>query len=101
MTQQVLPEIEAIKSGAMERFDIAGRPITIANVDGRFYAFDDTCTHLHCSLAKGRLTGTTVKCACHGSEFDVRSGQVLKGPANQPVRTYRVDPKTDTLQVDS
>ncbi|HEX5575630.1 MAG TPA: Rieske 2Fe-2S domain-containing protein [Gemmatimonadales bacterium] len=101
MTQQVLPEIEAIKSGAMERFDIAGRPITIANVDGRFYAFDDACTHLHCSLAKGRLTGTTVKCACHGSEFDVRSGQVLKGPANQPVLTYRVDPKTDTLQVDS
>jgi nitrite reductase/ring-hydroxylating ferredoxin subunit len=51
------------------------------------YAFDDTCTHMGCSLANGELEGTTVTCACHGSQFDVTSGAVLRGPAQRPVRS--------------
>jgi nitrite reductase/ring-hydroxylating ferredoxin subunit len=51
------------------------------------YAFDDTCTHMGCSLANGELDGTTVTCACHGSQFDVTTGAVLRGPAQRPVRS--------------
>jgi nitrite reductase/ring-hydroxylating ferredoxin subunit len=100
MAQQLLHEIGAIKPGAMAAFDIADRRVALANADGTLYAFDDACTHRHCSLAKGRLSGTTVTCICHGSEFDVRTGKVLRGPATQPVRTYHVDAETGTVQVD-
>jgi 3-phenylpropionate/trans-cinnamate dioxygenase ferredoxin component len=34
------------------------------------------------------LRETTVTCACHGSKFDVSSGAVLQGPAQEPVHTY-------------
>ncbi len=100
MAQPVLSEISAIKPGAIAAFDVSGRRVSVANVDGAFFAFDDACTHRHCSLAKGHLSGTTVTCACHGSQFDVRTGNVLRGPAAQPIRTYRVE-SDGTVQVDA
>ena len=100
MAQQVLSEIGSVAAGSMESVTIGDRKVAVANVDGTFFAFDDTCTHRGCSLAAGHLSGTTVTCRCHGSEFDVRTGAVLKGPAQQPVRTYRVDADTHMVHVD-
>ena len=76
--------------GKMRVFDVAGATVNVASVDGHLYAFDDTCTHRGCSLAKGELHGTTVTCPCHGSQFDVTSGAVLRGPAARPVRSRLV-----------
>lgn len=76
-----------VRPGQMRVFDVSGIKVNVASVDGRVYAFDDTCTHTGCSLAKGKLNGTTVTCRCHGSQFDVTSGAVLRGPASRPVRS--------------
>jgi nitrite reductase/ring-hydroxylating ferredoxin subunit len=32
-----------------------------------------------------------VVCPWHGSQFDVRTGEVKAGPADAPIRTYRVE----------
>jgi 3-phenylpropionate/trans-cinnamate dioxygenase ferredoxin subunit len=79
--------------GQMSVFDVAGTKVNVANAAGHLYAFDDTCTHQGCSLARGHLEGTTVTCSCHGSQFDVTSGAVRRGPAERPVRSrvVRVD----------
>jgi 3-phenylpropionate/trans-cinnamate dioxygenase ferredoxin component len=76
-----------VADGQMRVFDVAGTKVNVANASGHLYAFDDTCTHMGCSLARGELEGTTVTCACHGSQFDVTSGAVLRGPAQRPVRS--------------
>jgi nitrite reductase/ring-hydroxylating ferredoxin subunit len=31
-----------------------------------------------------------IMCQCHGSEFDVTTGAVLRGPAVQPLDVYEV-----------
>ena len=79
-----------VAAGQMVVFDVAGTTVNVANAEGRMYAFDDTCTHRGCSLAMGDLDGTVVTCACHGSQFDVTSGAVLRGPADRPVRSRLV-----------
>jgi 3-phenylpropionate/trans-cinnamate dioxygenase ferredoxin subunit len=89
-----------VKPGDVVAIEVRGTPIAIANVDGTFYAFDDTCTHEQCSLADGELSGTTIACMCHGAEFDVRTGQVLAPPAPSPVKVYRIRVDGDRLQVD-
>jgi 3-phenylpropionate/trans-cinnamate dioxygenase ferredoxin subunit len=76
-----------VADGQMRVFDISGTKVNVTSADGHLYAFDDTCTHQACSLANGELAGTTVTCACHGSQFDVTSGAVLRGPAERPVRS--------------
>jgi nitrite reductase/ring-hydroxylating ferredoxin subunit len=88
-----------LKEGAMLAFEVLETKITVANVSGAFYAFDDTCTHLQCSLAEGELKETTVTCRCHGSEFDVTSGAVLQGPAREPVETYETRLEDGTLKI--
>jgi diguanylate cyclase (GGDEF)-like protein len=76
-----------VVDGRMRVFDVAGTKVAVANAGGRLFAFDDLCTHAACSLADGSLDGTTVTCPCHGSQFDVTSGTVVRGPARLPVRT--------------
>ena len=89
----------AMRPGALALIDIAGRRIAVANIDGVFYAFDDTCTHEQCSLAEGDLDGTKVVCACHGAEFDVRTGEVLAPPAKVPLKVYPVRLVDDALRI--
>lgn len=90
-----------IPAGAIVAVDGRGARIAIANVGGTYYAFDDACTHEQCSLAEmGDLAGTTVTCTCHGSEFDVRTGNVLAPPATVPVRVYRTRVEGDALQIE-
>ena len=79
-----------VSPGEMRVFDLEGTRVNVANAGGHLYAFADTCTHMGCSLANGRLDGTVVTCACHGSQFDVTSGAVLRGPAQRPVRSFAV-----------
>ena len=72
-------------------------PIAVFNVDGSFYAIDDTCTHETFSLADGYLEGTQVECALHFARFDLETGEALCLPATVGVRTYPV--KTEDGQV--
>ena len=89
-----------VAEGALEAFDVGGVRVAVANVGGTFHAFDDTCTHLQCSLADGDLEGTVVTCSCHGSRFDVTTGDLLRGPAQKPVRSYPARVENDALQIE-
>ena len=90
----------SINPGALALVELAGTRIAVANVDGVFYAFDDACTHEQCSLAEGDLEGAKVICACHGAEFDVRTGEVLAPPATEPLRVYPVHVSDDALHIE-
>ncbi len=46
-----------VNEGEMAAFDVGGKRVTVAHVDGSFYAFGDVCTHACCSLADGELEG--------------------------------------------
>jgi nitrite reductase/ring-hydroxylating ferredoxin subunit len=91
--------VDDLEEGELRAFDVPGATIAVANVAGTFYAFDDACTHLQCSLAEGDLEEAVVICPCHGSEFDVRNGEVLQGPARESVETYETRIEGGSLQV--
>ena len=75
------------------------RRVSVARVGGKLYAFDDLCPHEACPLSSGLLTGTTLMCQCHGSQFDVTNGAVLRGPATEPLTTYEVREENGEIQV--
>jgi nitrite reductase/ring-hydroxylating ferredoxin subunit len=93
-------ERAAVGEGELAAFDVGGERIAVANVGGTLHAFGDTCTHLQCSLAEGHLDGTVVTCPCHGSQFDVTTGGVLRGPAQEPVRSYASRVENDAVRVE-
>jgi nitrite reductase/ring-hydroxylating ferredoxin subunit len=79
---------------------IDGHEIAVAHLDdGTWVAFDNSCTHEDCPLAEGDLEGDQIICHCHSSAFDVRTGEVLEGPADEPIAVYAVRIENGQLQV--
>ncbi|HZY41934.1 MAG TPA: Rieske 2Fe-2S domain-containing protein [Anaerolineae bacterium] len=64
--------------------------VAVFNVGGTFHATQNECTHKLGPLNEGLLDGRIIECPWHGSKFDVCTGQVILGPAKQPLKTYRV-----------
>ncbi|HEV3227547.1 MAG TPA: Rieske 2Fe-2S domain-containing protein [Acidimicrobiales bacterium] len=75
--------------------------VSVARVDDRLYAFDDlcTCSEIPCPLSGGLLEGTTLMCQCHGSRFDIATGAVLSGPADEPLNRYEVQEVDGDIRV--
>lgn len=59
-------------------------------------AFDATCTHAGCMVSGTGDDGTLV-CPCHNSVFAADSGDVVSGPATQPLAA--VDAEVDGADV--
>jgi Rieske Fe-S protein len=55
---------------------------------GEFKAFSAVCTHLQCLV--DRVAGGTIDCPCHGSEFSVKNGSVVSGPAPSPLPAQKI-----------
>jgi nitrite reductase/ring-hydroxylating ferredoxin subunit len=100
MGEVSVTDLDGLRGRELAAFAVNGNRIAIAKVGDVFYAFGDTCTHQGCSLADGKLTGTTVTCPCHGSEFNVTNGEVLQGPAGEPVRSYPIRVEDGVLTAD-
>jgi cytochrome P450/nitrite reductase/ring-hydroxylating ferredoxin subunit len=86
-------------AGTLRRVEVGETAVCVARTDDGWLAFDDTCTHEECSLAEGELDGEVVICPCHGSEFDVRTGDVVTPPALDPLPIYEAREDGGTLFV--
>ena len=64
--------------------------IAVFNIEGRFYAVEDVCTHDGGELAGGEIHGFEIECPRHGARFDLRTGAALCLPAYQPTATFPV-----------
>jgi nitrite reductase/ring-hydroxylating ferredoxin subunit len=79
---------------------VDGLEIAFARLDdGSWAAFQDSCTHEECPLSDGDLDGERIICYCHSSAFDVRTGEVLRGPAEDHLTVYEVRVEGGELQV--
>ncbi len=63
--------------------------------EGGYYALSLLCTHLGCIV---NVTPEHFSCPCHGSHFD-RRGNVLKGPADRPLRRLAVEQREGMIEV--
>ncbi|MFZ0895812.1 MAG: non-heme iron oxygenase ferredoxin subunit [Candidatus Nitrosopolaris sp.] len=82
-----------ISSSQMKAVEVAGEKICVVNVEGKYYAIGNVCTHRGGPLAEGTLEGYEVECPWHGSKFDVRTGEPTRPPAkrSEPIYELKVD----------
>ena len=92
-------EGDPVEDGGLIHVDIRGEPVVIARRGGELFAFEGYCTHEECPLADGDLDEDRIVCYCHGSEFYVRTGDVLLGPADEPIAVYPIRVEDGELQV--
>ena len=92
---------DEIAEGRVKAFEVAGQQVAVTRIEGALYGFGDTCTHRGCSLSPGETQGAVIECECHGSVFDMTSGAVVEGPAEDPVPSFPVRDEGGELQIEA
>ena len=93
-------EASEVPEGDVKAFDVNGAEVAVARVEGALFAFSDICTHRHCNLSSGgELDDHTIECECHGSMFDIRTGEVVNPPAEDPLETFQVQEVDGQIQI--
>jgi nitrite reductase/ring-hydroxylating ferredoxin subunit len=90
---------QEVPEDALLQVTVDDSDVVVANVDGEYRALGDVCTHADCSLADGWIEDGTVVCICHSSAFDLETGNVVTGPAEEAVSAYQIRVEDDEIQV--
>ncbi len=81
---------DEIPPGVMKKVSLADKDVVLANVDGKYYAIGNVCTHEEGPLDEGILDHYEVECPWHSSRFDLRTGAITQGPADTPELSYEI-----------
>jgi nitrite reductase (NADH) small subunit len=90
---------DEIPNGSIREFAVEGKTIALSNVDGKFFAINNTCLHRGGPLGTGEMHGKVVTCPWHGWQYDVTSGKLTMNPA-VGVQCYAVEVRGDDIFVD-
>lgn len=72
--------------------EVKGREIALVRSGGEVYALQNECSHAGQALGDGELIEEGVlECPGHGATFNVATGEVIGGPATEPVETFDVE----------
>jgi len=93
-------DASALPAGQMLGLELAGKPVCLYNVDGRFYATSNICTHAFTFLSDGFLDGKLIECPLHAGIFDVTTGAGQGPPITCDLQTFPVRLVGDEVQVD-
>lgn len=85
--------------GTCRRLEVDGVAMAIFNVDGRYYAIEDLCSHEAETLSNGQLTGLEIACPRHESRFSLVTGEALSPPAYEPIAIFPVRLENGRVQV--
>ena len=98
----MIGKVSEIPPGKMQKVSVDGKDVLVTNVDGKFFAMDDTCTHAGASLSEGQIEGPTLTCGWHGAKFDCPSGKLEKFPAKiNDLQAYDVIIESEDLFVEA
>lgn len=90
-SQRICHKSDLPKQGEMKVFRLNFKPITLYNIDDKFYALADYCTHEEAALSEvGFVDGDEVECSLHGARFHIPTGKVRCLPAVAALESYSV-----------
>lgn len=92
-------KVNELPPGTAREFQADGRMVALFNVDGNYYATDNTCVHRGGPLGQGALEGKVVSCPWHGWQFDVTTGCAAFNEQIK-IRTYPVKVEGEDITVE-
>jgi len=102
MGRIIVAKTNEIKPNQIKQVSIDGKDIVVINIDGNYFAINDTCTHAGGSLSEGKVEGSIITCDWHGAQFDCKSGKLIKFPAKiNDLESYNVVIESDTIFVET
>lgn len=100
MTWHEFDNLDAITADSVTSQSIGEALVSVALINGEYYAFDTMCSHAKISMAEGPLCGFEIECPAHGARFDVRDGSAKCLPATRAIATYPTKVEDGALYVE-
>jgi NADPH-dependent 2,4-dienoyl-CoA reductase/sulfur reductase-like enzyme/nitrite reductase/ring-hydroxylating ferredoxin subunit len=91
--------LSTITDGTMLLGHVRGEPALLARRGDELFAIGNVCTHYGAPLSEGLLVDDTVRCPWHHACFSLRTGEVLRAPALDPVTHWRVEQRDGIVYV--
>ena len=89
-----------VKPNELKLVHVGENQIILTELDGEVIAFDNMCTHEECDLIYGAVDeDNEIECDCHGTRFNVLTGEVMAPPAEIPLPIYSVSIDGDDVSV--
>jgi 3-phenylpropionate/trans-cinnamate dioxygenase ferredoxin component len=88
-----------VTEGIVRRFYAGEVELAVARLNGTAHATSNYCTHLDCLLSSGKLVEDGIRCSCHGSIFDVETGEPIYPPATEPIKVFPVKEENGEILV--
>jgi len=85
-----LGPLDAMPDREVMPFDVDGHQLVVVKAGDSVAVLDAVCPHEGGPLADGTIEDRKIVCPWHGSTFSLDTGELVDGPSEGPVRTYKV-----------
>ena len=100
MAFQEIGTIGQFVEGQPVEIRLGARRIAVYHVDGQLFALKNICPHEGVFLHKAPPRDGMAVCRGHGWEFDLKTGQCVRGRKDQRVATYPVKVEDGKVLID-
>ncbi len=91
---------DEVSFGNASQVTAGDKKIAVFKLDGELFAIDDTCTHKGGPLSEGEINGEEITCPWHGAVFNIKTGELVSGPARAAVGRYNVRVTEQGIEVE-
>jgi apoptosis-inducing factor 3 len=92
-------DVERVSGGGMVEGKVGDEDVLLTRRGSEFIAIGAHCTHYGGPLAQGLIVGDEIRCPLHHACFSLKTGEVLRNPAFDPIPCWRVEQVGKTLFV--
>ncbi|EIZ78794.1 ferredoxin component of carbazole [Novosphingobium sp. Rr 2-17] len=93
-----LCKVSDVPPGRAKRIARGRKPaVAVFEVEGRFHATADQCTHGTALLSRGQIVEGRIICPLHAGSFDLVTGAPMDLPCDTPLAVYPVDVREDGI----
>ena|SRR3989344_6302619 len=89
-----------VREGISKCVKVKGKEIALFNLNGKFFALDNACTHQNAPLSEGTVDGDKITCPLHASQFEIKTGKVSGKPATIDAVSYKVKTEGEDVLID-
>ncbi|OGY25684.1 MAG: hypothetical protein A2Z11_04510 [Candidatus Woykebacteria bacterium RBG_16_43_9] len=101
MSFQKVASLSDLKEGEVRGVKIDSEEIALYRLGNEVLATSDICTHAECIISENYdVQGEEVECTCHGSHFNIKTGENTVPPAAEPLKTYPVKIEDDDILIE-
>lgn len=92
--------ISELDAGEWRVLELGDDNVAVFNINGEYFAIEDTCTHDGGCLTGGQIEANIIECPRHGAKFDIKTGEALSPPAYEDLQTFAVRLDNGMVQIE-